>query len=185
MTHHAILVRVGSVRHYVFGETEEAVEVQDSYNRPAEVAVQALVVRTDFITLEAQNALLKVLEEPPLSTRFVFVVPTDFFVLPTLTSRFNEEILSEVKAGETENTIFQSFIDAGYQERLASIEQAIKQKDVDWQRSMKQGLIRYVSCSLNEAASLEALEFATRMLLTRGASNKMLLEHVALILPTR
>jgi len=82
--------------------------------------------------------------------------------------------------------VFKNFLLQGYKERLTSIDQASKKQDIAWQRSMKQGLIQY----LNEntkliASSLSELECVARLLLTRGASNKMLFEQVALILPIR
>jgi hypothetical protein len=69
-----------------------------------------------------------------------------------------------------------------YSERLTVIDTALKKKDMLWQRAMKQGLIEYVAGCKD--ARLADLEYVARMLLTRGASNKMLLEHAALTLPT-
>ncbi|MCA9354397.1 MAG: hypothetical protein KC877_02660 [Candidatus Kaiserbacteria bacterium] len=198
MTHHAVLLRTVTVADHELSPPEK-VEVQDVYierfgiddarqlvrtasQRPAEAAEQLLIVRTEFITHEAQNALLKILEEPPVSTRFTFIVPRDFMMLDTLASRVSE-VQGEKEEGSTE--VFDSFMQLSYKDRITSIEQAMKQKDTVWQRAMKQGLIRHIEKGRVESSALETLEFAARLLLTRGAANKMLLEQVALTLPVR
>ncbi len=46
-----------------------------------------LVKHTDKLTLQAQNALLKVVEEPPVATKLVLFTGAEANVLPTLLSR--------------------------------------------------------------------------------------------------
>lgn len=195
--HHAELVRSLSVRAYVF-DPESECEVRDSYferlgiddarelvrlayNRPAEAIEQVFIVRADFMTHEAQNALLKVLEEAPEGTRFRFVLPPDFAVLPTLQSRFSAVAVGEGESDLTE--VFETFLAGSYKERLAAVESAAKKKDVAWQRSIKQGLIEHTASAEMALTARVELEFVARTLLTRGASNKMLLEQAALTLP--
>ncbi len=202
IAHHATMFRVDSVKEFdievntkssdkqdvffdKFGIDDARELVRKAYNRPTESTEQLFIVRTNFITLEAQNALLKVLEEPPLSTRFIFVLLKGFIVLPTLISRFSSELSNEVPSSYKENVEFSTFLKDGYKERITKIEQASKKKDIDWQRSIKEGLVKYIEESSVKTNSLKDLEYAARMLLTRGASNKMLFENVALTLPTR
>lgn len=153
--------------------------VKNAYVRPTYTDVQVCIVRAQFMTLEAQNALLKVFEEPPASTRFLLVVPRDFIVLPTLLSRC--VIQTQISEAQAENTSFREFLASTYAQRLALIDAAQKKKDVQWQRYMKQGLIEYVQ---THTQYLKELELVVRLLLTRGASNKLLLEHAALTLPS-
>ncbi len=198
--HHATLIRSDSVCLHKITDTKLSAEVDDSYiarfgiddardlvrkayNRPIESSEQTLVVRTDFVTLEAQNALLKVLEEPPQSTCFIFVVPEGFTVLPTLASRFNEVVLK--KSSTEPSDTFKEFLLQPYKDRLTSIDQSAKKKDVKWQSDIKQGLVQHLRKATKTDSSLQTLEYVARTLLTRGASNKMLLEHAALTLPTR
>lgn len=202
ITHHATMFRANLVRTFALPFDLQSRDIQDiytsrlgiddarelvrkAYNRPVDAIEQYLVVRTDFITLEAQNALLKVLEEPPESTKFIFVVPQGFIVLPTLASRFNEVSADEKPTSYLDNEVFSSFLKEGYKERLANIEQAMKKKDVEWQQLIKQGLVQYIGDPTKTNDSLRELEYSARLLLTRGASNKMLFEHIALILPIR
>lgn len=199
--HHATLVRVGSVSAAELPLDRGLYEVQDQYidrfgiddarelvkkavQRPIETETQVLVVRTEFITLEAQNALLKILEEPPVSTKIIFVVPSGLTMLPTVLSRIHEEMISGEAEEEGEEP-FQVFLSQSYKDRLAAIESAMKKKDVVWQQKMKRGLIRYVGTVSKTVAGRSDLEYVARTLLTRGASNKMLLEHAALVLVTR
>ena len=202
IAHHAMMFRTDSVQSLQLPSNTKSSDIQDVYierfgindarelvrkahNRPIESVEQVLVVRTDFITLEAQNALLKVLEEPPLSTKLIFIIPRGFTVLPTLTSRFSEEKSGENSNDLKENQPFSVFLNEGYSERILSIEQAVKKKDTKWQQLVKQGLVQYITESKEASGHLRELEYSVRLLLTRGASNKMLFEHIALILPTR
>ncbi|MCA9355844.1 hypothetical protein KC865_04860 [Candidatus Kaiserbacteria bacterium] len=200
--HHATLVRADSVQSEKLLNIE-SFEINDSYiekfgidnarwlvevacRRPADSGERVFVVRTNFITVEAQNALLKILEEPPLTTKFIFVLPADFTVIPTLLSRFDSvSIEVDKKTPVTQDEIFLKFSKSNYKDRLADIESASKKKDVKWQRAIKQGLIQSINENEVDMALLGELEYLASKLLTRGASNKMLLEHLALTLPIR
>lgn len=166
-----------------FGIEDARDLVLKAYGTPNTETTQCLVVRTDFITLEAQNALLKIVEEPPASTRFVFVLPNDFTILPTLASRFSGYV-ADTKVEIQQNEIFDLFLKQNYKDRLQAIEQATKNKDINWQRAVKQGLISYLK-QQKSIKQLGQLEYIARMLLTRGASNKMLFDHLALLLAIR
>lgn len=196
--HHAELVRSNAVKtHNILSLTSES-EVFDVYiekfgiddareivrkahSRPTNSEYTYLVVRTEFITHEAQNALLKVLEEPPTSTKLIFVVPPDLTLLATLESRFSETVSGILDQAPETKEVFDKFIKANYADRLSMIESATKGKDIEWQRSIKQGLTYHLMVTKKDK-SLTSLEYSVRTLLTRGASNKMLLEHIALIL---
>lgn len=199
-THHALLYRSVSVTEAVLPAADGAAEVHDrfiekfgiddarsliqsAYHRPLEATVQLLVIRSESVTLEAQNALLKVLEEPPKSTQFVFLLPPDVHLLPTLLSRFVEvnDSIDEVDSSDH----FTVFLQADVATRLARIERAAKQKDAVWQRAIKQGLRTYLMNGSCPPRMLADIEYVARTLLTRGAGNKMLLEQAALTLPTR
>ena len=157
--------------------------ITDAHRMPDnDTKERVLVVATQFVTEEAQQALLKIIEEPPLSTRFIFIIPLGYHFLPTLESRFERAEISE----EGSNTdVFDEFLTATIAERLSSIELAVKNKNIVWQSEMKKGLHHYLK-NLNAAAisveTLRDLEYVSRLLLTRGASNKFLLEQLALTL---
>jgi hypothetical protein len=158
--------------------------IADAHRRPAGEAVeQVLYVATEFITEEAQQALLKIIEEPPLSTRFIFVIPIGYTVLPTLESRFQRINPTEV---QKDTTAFDEFVYASYADRLATIEKASKDKNVSWMAAIKYGLLQYLLKGRydGKGEQLSDMEMVLRLLLTRGASNKFLLEQLALTLPS-
>jgi DNA polymerase III delta prime subunit len=163
-----------------FGIDDARELVRRAHNKPLDSQYVTFVVRTNFITLEAQNALLKVMEEPPISTKFIFVLPPDFTMLPTLLSRFNVNDYSAQKIEA--NDSFSLFLTSNFSERLTAIDKSAKSKDAEWQREIKKGLIDHIRLSNCDNKSLGSLEYVARTLLTRGSSNKMLLEQAALIL---
>ena len=200
-SHHAVLFESAAPLAYVFAGLEPLVFgaeyrlpqlgiddvrtlIAAAYRRPHGTdTMQVLLVATEFITEEAQQALLKIIEEPPLSTRFVFVLPSGYHLLPTLESRFERQV--EHDAGAHDISAFREFKNASYAKRIAAIELATKNKDHTWQQAIKNGLAAYLLAHKAEVPlpALKELEYVVRLLLTRGASNKFLLEHLALTLP--
>ncbi len=88
------------------------------------------VIGAESFTTEAQNGLLKVLEEPIAGNHFFILTPNEEILLPTLRSRLarirgceviNDEILSWC----------QSFIGADVVSRLVMIEKFLKDSDKD------------------------------------------------------
>jgi DNA polymerase-3 subunit delta' len=57
------------------------------YSREGNLARIVLIEGADDLSEEAQNALLKAIEEPPPSTFFLLTTPSDSNVLPTIASR--------------------------------------------------------------------------------------------------
>ena len=72
-----------------------------SQQKPFSFEKRVFVLITKDIALEAQNALLKLFEEPPLTALFYLVIPQNAFVLQTL--------LSRLCVLHTESTVEQSF----------------------------------------------------------------------------
>ena len=158
--------------------------IESAHRRPSEGSEgTCFVVRTSFITSEAQHALLKLLEEPPETSRFVFVTTNALELLPTVLSRFHVEV---DKDSNDLTEVFVDFSRMSLKDRLEIIEQKLKGKDLAWQESMRGGLITFLRTLSNGNNSiLVDLEFVAANLLTRGASNKMLLDQLALTLPLK
>ena len=150
--------------------------------RPEVAKIRLLIITTPSVTLEAQQALLKILEEPPLTTKFLFVVPLDLIVLPTLTSRF--QIIENFTAS-VESETFTALSHLTYGDRLAEITKRMTKKDLVWTMAIRRSLVEYLK---REAYSLPVMRLNTLNMImdklgSRGASNKMLLEELALTLP--
>lgn len=157
--------------------------ISDAHRMPDNGAGErVLVVATQFVTEEAQQALLKIIEEPPQSTRFIFIIPSGYNFLPTLESRFERaEMTEEMKTTEA----FTEFLKAEIADRLILIETAVKNKNLVWQSEIQKGLFHHLQTLDARKVPLEKLkdlEYVSRLLLTRGASNKFLLEQLALSL---
>jgi len=150
-------------------------------------------VAFDSATREAQNSLLKLLEEPTPRTYFFVLVPNAELVLPTLRSRLmtatprlgsfasksggSEEISDEAK----------QFLASASPERLDMIKEIVETKDK--RRALE--LLSDVERTLYEKTALERMSEADRGTLSeisavrkyisdRSSSLKLLLEHLAL-----
>ena len=152
-------------------------------------APQIVLISTDDILHEAQQALLKTLEEPGAQTKIVFIMPHVAHLLPTIMSRV------EVVHYEGENpeniykTEMQKFLASDVPTRLKWVEKFIKDnEDHDTTRSiLKRHFDALTEIVLNkkgiQSIVLEDLQYASTNILTRGSSIKMLLEHIAITLP--
>lgn len=145
-----------------------------------------IVVKPKIFTLEAQQALLKILEEPPNTTVFLFLLLNANSVIPTLKSRFLEYKNELVIDNENLNTNFSEFCALDFKDRLSLIAKKMDKDDSEWLRDIKSGLVTMLSDSLTRLtlSQRRSLEMVVMNLGTRGASNKMLLEEMALSIPT-
>lgn len=169
-----------------FGIDDSRLLVEKAFVRPMVGQLQLLVVSFKQITVEAQQALLKILEEPPVATNFLFCLPTTQQLLPTLLSRFqviNTNVIEMSGAGENES--FNNFLTLNYGDRLTEIANRIKAKDQDWITEIKLGLLIWLD--KQDLTQLgpdlgQTLLWTAGLLQTRGSANKYLLEEIALSL---
>ncbi len=138
------------------------------------------VIVTANITLEAQNALLKIFEEPPKGTIFYLIIPAETLLLPTLRSRF---ILADSAVTKLDNVTATDFMQLGYSERLELIADKIKKKDAGWMETLVVGLGQIDKEQNFEANFKHSLLLCESYFRIRGAGKKMLLEELALSLP--
>lgn len=138
------------------------------------------IIGTNIITEEAQNALLKVFEEPTPDTHFFILVSQNTF-LPTFLSRL-VLIQTNSKTGSQEKIIEKSL-----PEKLALV--AKLAGDISDEKKIKQDAINLVNVIENELAkdgveknaySLKGCQFARNALFSRGAMIKMILENLML-----
>lgn len=202
MTHHALLYRAPAVSReaavpllpllaaseieYVevtgFGIDDVRALTMAAYRTPAVGERLGIVVILQTMTVEAEQALLKLLEEPPLTTAFLFCVPESVFILPTLLSRFS------VVGGNIERPLtasFSEFVSLSVPDRITLIGEKITEKDINWQQEIKQGTLSYLTKRKEVLAPevVATLYYVVEHFLTRGASNKQLLEELAFTLP--
>jgi DNA polymerase III delta prime subunit len=150
-----------------------------------EGAKKIFVVSADSFTLEAQNSLLKIFEEPTADTYFFILAPSAQFFLPTLLSRV--VCVSEDTRGGNFEAI-EKFLKEPYSKRLEiALEMS---KDAPRAGRFFDELIRfYYEKGLKEERTkkeTKSLEMASKYRIyahARAPSLKMMLEHLALILP--
>lgn len=151
--------------------------------RPDKGDTRLIVVCAKSINFEAQQALLKILEEPPASTKFLLILPLGANLLPTVLSRLS--VLARETGEDTLPVEFVEFETLSYADRLALVANKMLKKDVEWTHAMGSGLKVYLKEAKNKLplSTLKTLTFITEELSGRGASNKMLLEELSLSLP--
>lgn len=138
---------------------------------------RTFVIKTKSLTVEAQNALLKLFEEPPAGVRFYLVVPAGVNLLATLSSR-----LQFASAEIINNNELKEWLALPIGDRLAMVAQMTKEKNREW-------IDRIVMQSQQYAIKEDGLSAKKSTVLvgsyinSSGASSKMLLEELALSLP--
>ena len=193
-----------TVMRYRLFSVEDARKITDMANRaPLRGEQKMIVLAATRFFHEAQNALLKVFEEPPAGTTLVLVVPAEGMLLPTLRSR-----LLPLPGTDTTATSLSpesiAFLAASDEEREKLLVKLVDRSKSDTDE-IKQGarneavrlvedLIRAAYARREETqAGNERLEL-TRLLSDldrflpilheRSAPIKLICEHLILVIPT-
>lgn len=145
------------------------------------------------MTSEAEHALLKVLEEPARDVHFFFLTPQSATMKDTLLSRM--QIIVGTFANEEIGNA-KMFLEYAIQERLAFVTKFLKafddEEDTGKVRNASIKFLQGITSILYETnhdlvhtspALFRELENCIVYLHDRGSSPKMLLEHIALMLP--
>lgn len=160
------------------------------YSKPVAGDKKLLVTVLGSITTEAQNALLKVLEEPVGHSHFFFISPSSDLFIPTIISR-TEVLKKEVVADAALSEEAYAYLRRTPVERLELVRNMIEEKDSAKALSLLDKMEQVYEESLREGAGeqgriREALEEIIRMrsyLRSKSASIKMIMEHLSLTLP--
>ena len=174
-----------------------------------QVAVEArrfFIISFRTITLEAQNALLKTLEEPGAGNHFFLITGSQHGLLPTLLSRvqimtvdFGSESKEKAEAGLVSD-LADNFLKSDYETRLklagdylAAVDEADETKTSSV-KSRALALVNVLEACLHEqferepsnasiTSALENISKCRNYLHDQAALPKMILEHLALTLP--
>jgi hypothetical protein len=149
------------------------------------VSRKFFVISTNIITEEAQNALLKVFEEPTEGTHFFILVSQNTF-LPTFLSRLL--VIDNSRQFTVDGQESTEILNKNIVEKLALVAKIAG--DITDEKKVKQDAIQFVSQIENEliqsggvekySNQLKACEFARTTLFSRGAMVKMILENLML-----
>ena len=140
--------------------------------------LQVFVISASQITSEAQNAFLKVMEEPSERTCFFFIIPSIEQILPTFRSRA-VAVSGEAEGSEPDI----DFLSLSPKERIAQVDILMekgRESIFQFLNSIETKL--QVTAHTNE---LRALYTARKMLQSSSAPTKMILEHLVLKLPVK
>ena len=155
--------------------------------KAAQGGIKIFILAFHFITREAQNAFLKLFEEPLPGTHFFLVTASADLLLPTLRSRLM--IIEKNKSGTLSGDVLaQKFLTTSPSKRIELFKKMLDEKD-------KAGILSFLNAL--EVRLYDRLEVAKNLALfselqkVRGyatdtsASLKMLLEHLSLIIPAK
>ena len=150
--------------------------------KPIAYQRKVFVVEVLSMTVEAQNALLKIFEEPASGTHFFIIAHSAELFLPTLKSRV---VVVHAAQDENKNLDAKKFLGLSISERLALVGTIVEEKDKLQANELVDGIIRELSgTKLKENAHILPELLKLRSYLSdRSPSLKLILEHISLILP--
>ncbi|GMQ95400.1 MAG: hypothetical protein BMS9Abin13_513 [Patescibacteria group bacterium] len=169
------------------GESRELKEMQS--RKPVAGERKIFVVSVNFFTTEAQNALLKAFEEPVKGTHFFIITPHADALLPTLRSRlFTIAQLQGTAPDRESEDLAKDFLKSEKVARLSLVKNIIDAKDKNKAISFLNALeailherLQNIRCRTSNV--LEEILKCRGYLRGRAPSVKMILEHIAMVVP--
>ncbi|MFA6340812.1 MAG: hypothetical protein WCX27_01030 [Candidatus Paceibacterota bacterium] len=154
-------------------------------NRPTAGDRKIFVVKTNFITEKAQNAMLKLFEEPRGDTHFFLIIPSAHGLIETLKSRMN--IVNQYGKG---SSVIDpgNFLKMGMGERFEAIKKLME--NISDEEKSKMEVVKFMNAieadlHANGKKDLKVLEDIGKMrqyASEQSPSLKMILEYLALTL---
>jgi hypothetical protein len=141
--------------------------------------VHIFVIVCETILREAQNALLKLFEEPASNTHFLILIPNKHSLLPTVISRLSFE--GRIMGTLQEEVFAKEFLSATIGERLVMLNPIIKNKERVRARECLDAIeVQLESKGVRKHAfALKEIAFIRGYVSDSASSLKMLLEHLA------
>jgi hypothetical protein len=146
------------------------------------------IISTNSITMQAQNAMLKMFEEPTENTHFFIIVPSTSFFIETLLSRM-VVLSSDIEEVGNKSLDAKKFLSGTHPERLKMIEKFLKEfKDNKEGKSVVNNFFGEIEILLakdvkKNREALEKLLEIKKYIFDTSSSLKILLETLALTLP--
>jgi hypothetical protein len=153
---------------------------------------KAVIITADRAYHEAQNALLKVFEEPPAGIYLFLVMPSLGGLLPTLRSRVVELLSCNAAEHAELPEIAETFMQGTKEKRSAVIKKLSSGKDEEERREHRSEAITIVNgieTALvrdgveKQAATLFDIATLRSYLYDRSAPVRMILEHLSIVFP--
>jgi DNA polymerase III delta prime subunit len=142
------------------------------------------VISAENILLEAQNALLKLFEEPASDTHFFFVLPDANVLLGTFASRFYRMSARD----DSEPGAAKRFVQMNKSERIKFLQELLADEEGGRKRANKflnelEAFLHHAPMSRLNLDIFEQIFRAREFLRQPGSSAKNLLESIALMTP--
>lgn len=185
-------------RHSLFSIDDARRVERKAHLAPVSGSSKAMVIAADRIFHEAQNALLKVLEEPSAGTTIILIVPSAGSLLQTVRSRVLPLPGTEVKkpSASEEATVFWEGTPSAREKVVESILKEAKSDDEDDKahartraRELAEGLTVLAHAAWRKDSKtphfllLEDLDRLIPVLHDRSAPLKPILEHILITAP--
>lgn len=156
---------------------------------PAQGEKKVFVLAFNTMTREAQNSLLKVFEEPTAGTHFFLITPSISTMLPTLRSRLRIIERFEVGGEDTISKEAKTFFTGSIKERMKIVKNIVESDTAKADAFALLSALESLVQTKIEKKDTKYLKSAEEILKMRSyledtaPSVKMILEHLALILP--
>lgn len=182
---------IHEAENFLLNEATEVIHKQSFFG--VDGGAKYIILIFSSMTTEAQNSLLKTLEEPTAHTHFFLLVPLVNVLLPTLRSRMIT-LSVEGEYAATDVSDAEKFLSSSIAERLRHIEPLISTKGEE-RKSSRKDMRRFIGAlevALSRrfpipdraiARSLGDLVLARRYSFGASSSPKILLGHLAVTLP--
>jgi DNA polymerase III delta prime subunit len=180
-------------RHDAFS-IDEARALKDVQTRAAWSGTRKIfVIGADSFSHEAQNALLKTFEEPTEGSHFFIIIPRAELLLPTLRSRVLVVPAQDSGVDDKAKALADKFLESTLENRFAMVKKLAEKKDGDTvDRELFRRILDQIERALHARGKgksgiireevFHEIHQAKNYLATRGASPKMLLEHIAMVI---
>jgi hypothetical protein len=165
--------------------------LRERHGRRALAGKKVFVISARFITIEAQNSLLKIFEEPTEGAHFFLIMPNTHVLISTLRSRLvvvDQDAVDAKSQKNDSHLLAKKFLPASVAERLVFVKNIIEEKDrakaIDFVIALEQILASRLKN--NKVVLAENAGVLTEILMVkkyshdRAPSVKLLLEHLCL-----
>lgn len=167
------------VKEYDSFYIDDAREIRDLQQHAAVKDRQFFVLSIKEMTRQAQNAFLKIAEDPTANTCFFILVSNYETLLPTLRSR--AVIVENKEEDDSYHETAQEFLASSVSDRLEMVQKLHTADTVD-----KEKIYQFLSALEGvtvEKRSLHDIYDVKKKMQAQGVSVKTLLEHVSVVLP--
>jgi len=178
-------------RHGLFSVEDARGVYESAMQAPFRGEHKAIIIAANRVYHEAQNALLKLFEEPPRETYLFLVLPTLGSLLPTLRSRVH--VLNDGHRKPIISESAEEFLKANKEKRGVLIKKITSGNDEKERRQNREEAIAIVNGIESLAYQsgkkalyrdlLKEIQTLRGYLHDRSAPVKMILEHLSLVTP--